>query len=122
MPRISRGKDIKMAIEDAIIVHKNEVVFCDKSDKNRFTHYRLTPANIVKIKFDYSIYKTFFGLKKELEERIIFYINDEDIPEELIVCEHNEPNFRRFRGGLRTFVDDNKVALEILDVNGNPQA
>ena len=59
---------------------------------------------------------------KELEERIIFYVKDEDIPEELIVCEHNEPNFRRFRGGLRTFVDDNKVALEILDVNGNPQA
>ena len=62
------------------------------------------------------------ALKKELEERIIFYVKDEDIPEELIVCEHNEPNFRRFRGGLRTFVDDNKVALEILDVNGNPQA
>lgn len=111
-----------MAFEDAIIVHKNEVVFCDKSDKSRFKHYRLTPANIVKIKFDYSIYKTFFGLKKELEERIVFYVNDADIPEELIVCEHEEPNFRRFRGGLRTFVDDNKVALEILDVNGNPQA
>ena len=111
-----------MAIEDAIIVHKNEVVFCDKSDKTRFKHYRLTPANLTKIVFDYSIHKTFFGLKKELEERIIFFVNDGDIPEELIVCEHNEPNFRRFRGGLRTFIDDNKVALEIYDVNGNLQA
>ncbi len=109
-------------MEDAIIVHKNEVVFCDKTDKNRVKHYRLTPANIEKVVFDYAIHKSFFGLKKELEERVVFYIKDEDIPAELIICEHNEPNFRRFRGGLRTFIDDNKVALEIFDVNGNPQA
>ncbi len=103
-----------MAVEDAIIVHKNEIVYCDKkTDKNRFKHYRLTPVNITKIVFDYAIQKKFFGLKKELVERIVFYVNDPDIPEELIVCEHEEENFRRFRGGLRTFVDDNKVALEI---------
>ncbi len=103
-----------MAVEDAIMVHKNEIVFCDKkTDKNRFKHYRLTPANLTKIVFDYAYHKTFFGLKKELEERIIFYVNDPDIPSELIVCEHEEENFRRFRGGLRSFVDDNKVELEI---------
>lgn len=107
--------------EDAIIVHKNEVVFCDKSDKSRHKHYRLTPDNIEKIVFDYAIFKSFFGLKKQLEERIIFYVNDPDIPSELIVCEHNEPNFRRYRGGLRSFVDDNKVKLEILDVEGKLQ-
>ncbi len=107
---------IMAVIEDAIMVHKTEVVFYDKAE-NR--HYRLTPANIEKVVFDYAIYKTFFGLKKELEERIIFYIKDEDIPSELIVCEHNEPNFRRFRGGLRTFVDDNKVCIEIKDAEGN---
>lgn len=110
-----------MAVEDAIIVHKNEVVFCDKSDKNHHRHYRLTPEKIEKIVFDYNLRKTFFGLKKELEERIIFYINDPDIPSELIVCEHEEENFRRYRGGLRTFIDDNKVALEIKDVEGNVQ-
>ena len=108
-------------VEDAIIVHKNEVVFCDKSEKSRFKHYRLTSENIEKIVFDYAIYKTFFGLKKELEERIVFYVNDPDIPSELIVCEHLEENFRRFRGGLRTFVDDNRIKLEIKDVNGNLQ-
>lgn len=108
-------------MEDAIIVHKNEVVFCDKSDKSRFKHYRLTPENIEKIVFDYAIYKTFFGLKKELEERIVFYVNDPDIPSELIVCEHAEDNFRRFRGGLRTFVDDNKIKLEIKDAEGKIQ-
>ena len=58
-----------MAVEDAIIVHKNEVVFCDKSDKQYHRHYRLTPDNITKIVFDYAIYKRFFGLKKELEEK-----------------------------------------------------
>ncbi len=103
-------------IEDAIIVHKTEVVFYDK-DEDR--HYRLNAKNIVKVVYDYAIYKTFFGLKKELEERIVFTINDPDIPEELIVCEHNEPNFRRFRGGLRTFAEENKVAIEIKDVEGN---
>ena len=111
-----------MAVEDAIIVHKNEVVFCDKkTDKSRFKHYRLTPDNIEKIVFDYAVYKRFFGLKKELEERIVFYINDPDIPSELVVCEHEEENFRRFRGGLRTFVDDNKVNLEIKNAEGVPQ-
>lgn len=103
-----------MAVEDAIIVHKNEIVFCDKkTDKNRYKHYRLTPENLTKIVFDYVYRKRFFGLKKELEERIIFFVNDADIPSELVVCEHEEENFRRFRGGLRTFVDDNKVELEI---------
>ncbi len=103
-----------MAVEDAIVVHKNEIVFCDKkTDKTRFKHYRLTPENITKIVFDYKYYKRFFGLKKELEERIIFQINDPDIPSELIICEHEEENFRRFRGGIRSFVDDNKVAIEI---------
>ena len=86
-----------MAVEDAIIVHKNEIVFCDKkTDKNRFRHYRLTPENITKIVFDYAYRKKFFGLKKEL-----------------VVWEHEEENFCRFRGGLRSFVDDNKVPLEI---------
>jgi len=119
--RLSEKGRNTMAVEDAIIVHKNEVVFCDKSDKERYKHYRLTPDNLVKIVFDYATYKRFFGLKKELEERIIFYVNDPDIPEELIVCEHKEENFRRFRGGLRTFVDDNKVKLEIYDVEGKLQ-
>lgn len=110
-----------MAIEDAIIVHKTEIVFCDKSDKSREKHYRITPEDIVKIRFDYCIHKTFFGLKKELEERLVIYTNNPDMPEELEVLEHNEPNFRRFRGGLRSFIDDNKVALEIYDVEGKLQ-
>ncbi len=109
-----KEKVFTMAVEDAILVHKNEVVFCDKkTDKSRHKHYRLTPQNIVKVVYDYAYYKRFFGLKKELEERIVFVINDPDIPSELVVCEHDEENFRRFRGGLRTFIDDNKVALEI---------
>lgn len=110
-------------VEDALIVHKNEVVYCDKvTDKKNHKHYRLTPENIAKVVFDYSIYKSFFGLKKELEERIVFYTKEGfDLPEEIIVCEHNEPNFRRFRGGLRTFVDANKVPLEIKDVEGKLQ-
>ena len=111
-----------MAVEDAIQVHKNEVVFCDKkTDKTRSKHYRLTPENIEKIVFDYAIYKSLFGLKKALEERIIFYVNDPDIPAELIVCEHEEENFRRFRGGIRSFVDDNKVKLEIYNAEGKLQ-
>ena len=105
-------------IEDAIIVHKTEGVFYDKYEDR---HYRLNAKNIVKVVYDYAIYKTFFGLKKELEERIVFTVNDPDIPEELIVCEHDEPNFRRFRGGLRTFVEENKIAYEIKDVEGNIQ-
>lgn len=108
--------------EDALIVHKNEVVYCDKkTDKKYHKHYRLTPENIAKVVFDYAVYKSFFGLKKELEERIVFYTKDPEIPEEIIICEHDEPNFRRFRGGLRTFVDANKVPLEIKDVEGKLQ-
>ncbi len=111
--RATEEKGPAMA-EDAIIVHKTEIVFCDKkTDKSRFKHYRLTPENITKITFDYAIRKSFFGLKKELVERIIFEINDPDIPSELVVWEHEEENFRRYRGGLRTFVDDNKVPIEI---------
>lgn len=109
-------------VEDAIIVHKNEIVFCDKkTDKSRPKHYRLNAGNIVKIVYDYTIFKSFFGLKKELEERVIFYVNDPEIPEQLIALEHDEPNFRRYRGGIRTFVDDNKVKLEIYDSEGKLQ-
>ena len=51
-----------MAVEDAIIVHKNEIVFCDKkTDKNRFRHYRLTPENITKIVFDYAYTRSSSG-------------------------------------------------------------
>ena len=105
-------------IEDAIIVHKTEVVFYDKDEER---HYRLNAKNIVKVVYDYAIYKTFFGLKKELADRVVFTLTDPDSPEELIVCEHNEPNVRRFRGGLRTFVEENKIAIEIKDVEGNIQ-
>ncbi len=112
----------KTVEEDAIIVHKNEIVFCDKTtDKSRPKHYRLNPGNIVKIVYDYTVYKTFFGLKKELEERVVFFVNDPEIPEQLIALEHNEPNFRRYRGGIRSFVDDNKVPLEIYDSEGKLQ-
>ena len=110
-----------MSNEDAIMVHKNEIVFCDKSDKNRVKHYRLNAGNLEKIVFDYATYKRLFGLKKELEERIVFHVNDPDIPAELIVSEHEEPNFRRFRGGLRTFVDDNKIKLELKNADGEVQ-
>ena len=113
----------KAGVEDAVMVHKTEIVFCDKTtDKSRFKHYRLNAGNIEKIIFDYVERKTFFGLRKELEERVIFKVKDEDIPEELVVLEHNEPNFRRYRGGIRSFVDDNKVALEIYDAEGNRQS
>ena len=105
-------------VEDAITVHKTEIVFFDKAEER---HYRLNIENITKIVFDYQVRKLFFGLKKELVERIVFYIHDPDIPEVLEVWEHEEANFRRFRGGLRTFVDDNKVALEIFDAEGNLQ-
>ena len=105
-------------VEDAIAVHKTEIVFYDKIEER---HYRLNTGNITKILFDYQVRSLFFGLKKELVERIVFYINDPDIPEVLEVWEHKEPNFRRFRGGLRTFVDDNSVALEIYDAEGNLQ-
>ncbi|MBP5256178.1 MAG: hypothetical protein IJU75_04110 [Clostridia bacterium] len=113
----------KAGVEDAVMVHKTEIVFCDKTtDKSRFKHYRLNAGNIEKIIFDYVERKTFFGLRKELEERVIFKVKDEDIPEELVVLEHNEPNFRRYRGGIRSFVDDNKVALEIYDAEGKRQS
>ena len=46
-------------IEDAIIVHKTEVVFYDKYEDR---HYRLNAKNIVKVVYDYAIYKSFFGL------------------------------------------------------------
>ena len=106
----------KKVVEDAITVHKTEVVFYDRFDDR---HYRLNAKNIKKVIYDYALFKTFFGLKKEIEEIIIFHIEDPDIPAELLVCEHEEPNFRRFRGGLRTFVEDNKIAIEIKDVEGN---
>lgn len=109
-------------IEDAIKVYKNEVVFYDKSEKGNEKHYRLTPDKIVHVYFDYAERKVFFGLKTELVERIAFTINDPDIPKELEVYEHREPNFHRFRGGLRTFIDENKIPLDIIDINGNPQA
>ena len=103
-------------IEDAITVHKTEVVFYDKYEER---HYRLNAKNIVKIVYDYVIYKSFFGLKKEVVERILFTINDPDVPAELYVCEHEDPNFRRFRGGLRTYAEENKIAIEIKDIEGN---
>ncbi len=109
-------------LEDAIIVHKTEVVFCDNiTDKSRPKHYRLNVENIEKIVFDYVEIKKFFGLKKELIERIVFHVKDEDIPETLSVTELEDPNFRRFRGGLRTFVDENKINLEIFDAEGKRQ-
>ncbi|MBO5041250.1 MAG: hypothetical protein J6D09_09175 [Clostridia bacterium] len=106
----------KKVVEDALIVHKTEVVFYDKFEER---HYRLNANNIKKVIYDYAILKTFFGLKKELVERIVFTVDDPDIPEELVVYEFEEPNFRRFRGGLRTFLEDNKIAVEIKDVEGN---
>lgn len=106
-------------VEDAVTVHKTEIVFFDKFEQR---HYRLNTENITKIVFDYQVRKVLFGLKKELVERIIFYVKDPDIPEELVVWEHLEENFRRFRGGLRTFVDDNKINLEIYDAEGKLQA
>ena len=105
-------------VEDAIKVHKTEVVFYDRFEDR---HYRLNSKNIKKVIYDYALRKLFFGLKTEIVERIVFYVEDPDIPEELIVYEHEEPNFRRFRGGLRTFIDDNKIAIEIKDVEGNIQ-
>lgn len=109
--------------EDAIQVHKTEVVFCDNvTDKSRPKHYRLNKENIVGIKFDYFVHKSLFGLKKELIERIVFNVKDEDIPEELIVTELDDPNFRRFRGGLRSFVDDNSIPIEIYNADGTLQS
>lgn len=104
--------------EDAINVHKTEVVFYDTVNE---CHYRLNSSNMTKVVFDYVVVKSLFGLKKELAERIVIFTNDPDIPSELILCEIDEPNFHRYRGGFRTFLDDNRVNLEIYDVNGNIQ-
>ncbi len=106
---------VKAKREDAIRVHKTETVFFDTVNN---CHYRLNSSNIVKVCFDYIEVKTLFGLKKELVERIYIFTNDPDIPEELVLCEHNEPNFRRYRGGFRSFLEDNRIPLEIYDVNG----
>ena len=120
--RMSGGIIMANGLEDAIQVHKTEVVFCDNvTDKSRPKHYRLNKENIKLVKFDYVEIKKFFGLKKELIERIVFQVNGEDIPEELIVTENDDPNFRRFRGGLRTFVDENKIPLEIYTADGSLQ-
>ena len=106
------------AIEDAINVHKTEVVFYDKVNE---CHYRLNSSNMKKVIFDYVLIKKLFGLKKEYAERIIINTSDPDIPEDLIVCEIHESNFHRFRGGFRTFVDENRIPLEIYDINGQLQ-
>ena len=111
-----------MAGEDAIQVHKTEIVFCDKiTDKSRPKHYRLNVENLEKVVFDYAEHKYFLGLRKEIEERIVFFTKDPDIPGQLIVCEHQEENFRRFRGGVHTFTDENKIKLEIYDIEGKLQ-
>ena len=104
--------------EDAITVHKTEIVFFDQFENK---HYRLSPEKIDKIVFRFYERKYFFGLKKELVETICFHVSDPDIPEELMVWEHLEENFLRFRGGLRTFAEENKITLEIFDEEGNPQ-
>ena len=47
------GMANKAGVEDAVMVHKTEIVFCDKTtDKSRFKHYRLNAGNIEKIIFD----------------------------------------------------------------------
>jgi hypothetical protein len=97
-------------MEETLVVHKNEIIFFDEENN---CHYRLNPGNIKKITYDHMTLKKFFGLKKELIEIIVFDIEDEDIPEQLIVYEHLAPGFRRYLGSLRSFVDDNKVDLEI---------
>lgn len=97
-------------MEDTLVVHKNEIIYFDAEYK---CHYRLNAGNIKKITYDHMILKKFFGLKKELVEFIKFDIEDEDIPAELYVYEHKDPHFRRYMGSVRSFVDDNKVPLEI---------
>lgn len=97
-------------IEDALMIHKNEIIFYDQKAN---THYRLTLDNLKKITFDHVEVKRFFGLKKEILEVIRFTVEDEDIPETLELREDEDPSFHRFLGGLRSFVDDNKVDLEI---------
>jgi hypothetical protein len=104
-------------MEEILAIHKNEIVFYDEENN---CHYRMSAHNIKKITFDHTILKRFFGLKKELIEIIIFDIEDEndEIPEQLIVYEHLAPGFRRYLGALRTFVEDNKVDLEIKRLDG----
>ena len=97
-------------MEEILVVHKNEIIYYDEENG---CHYRLNPSNIKKITYDHTILKRFFGLKKDLIEIIVFDIEDEDIPEQLIVYEHLAPSFRRYMGSVRTFVDDNKVPIEI---------
>lgn len=97
-------------MEEILSVHKNEIIYYDEENKR---HYRLNPSNIKKITYDHTTIKKFFGLKKELIEIIVFDIEDEDIPEQLIVYEHLAPGFHRYMGSIRSFVDDNKVNLEI---------
>lgn len=97
-------------MEEILVVHKNEIIYYDEENQ---CHYRLNPSNIKKITYDHTTIKKFFGLKKELIEIIVFDIEDEEIPEQLIVYEHLASGFRRYMGSIRSFVDDNKVNLEI---------
>ena len=112
--------------EDAIRITKEEIIFCNKADKNNICHYRIKTEMISQIVFDYLYYEHLFGLIKEIEEAIIIYVkpNDEDIPEKLVVREHNEPRFRNYKGSLRSYIDDNKIPLEIVELNQDtiPQA
>lgn len=97
-------------MEEILVIHKNEIIFYDEVNK---CHYRLNANNIKKITYDHKTVKKLFGLKKVLVEFIKFDVEDEDIPAELYVNEDEAPNFRRYMGGVRSFVDDNKVPLEI---------
>lgn len=104
--------------EDAIRITKEEIIFCDKSNKNNICHYRIKTEMIEQIVFDYLYYEHLFGIIKELEEAIIIYIkpNEDDIPEKLVVREHNEPRFRNYKGTLRSYIDENKIPLEIVEL------
>ena len=110
--------------EDAIRITKEEIIFCDKSDKNNICHYRIKTGLIRSIVFDYLNNKRFFGLFTEIEEAIIIYIkqNDQGIPEKLVVREHNEPRFRYYKGTLRSYIDDNKIPLEIVELEAETLA
>ena len=110
--------------EDAIRITKEEIIFCDKSNKSNIVHYRIKTVLIRSIVFDYLHYERFFGLVKEIEEAIIIYIkqNDQGIPEKLIVREHNEPRFRYYKGTLRSYIDDNKIPLEIVELESETLA
>ena len=104
--------------EDAVRITKEEIIFCDKSDRKNTVHYRIKTGLIRNIVFDYLHHEKFFGLINEIEEAIIFYLkeNDQGIPEKLIIREHNEPRFRYYKGTLRSFIDDNKLPLEIVEL------